>query len=511
MTRPAVLYFVATLVSSSAIAQQAVYVEKLSVAAPSRLDWMYPLVGRSPADQPDGLLEDYSSRAQKYEFYGPAQEEPGRSYPLILFVSPSDGPVGWRHFGPACQRYGVLFAGPHDAGNGRPLAERVRITLDVLDDVRRRYDVDPERTYIGGFSGGAFVAAQIAWHLPEHFGGLIAIGHVVHPPAKNWHLHRVRERLSVAMICGGREPICDMVEKLNGPLHEALRIRTSYYAVPGLRHVMPSAAVCERAFEWLEQDVAARDRFAAQYPAGSMGSPRPREEWATLLLAEAKVRLAAPDIAYTGIVQLEWIKKRWPDLPEADEAGKLLEGLASQDEHAWRKGRDTELRDWLRVHAEVHDAYAHAKLDGRSGHTRFEAARVAIEHWQRLLELPEDADAKTEIQERIASLEEVIASAPPPAKARPRPGGRVTFQGITTVRQLVDFLTGAFGEHGFEFTLDEEAIAEAGVSLDVPLEIQVDNASLEGLLEAALEPAGLDFRRRGNSFQIGPKAAAQPR
>ena len=170
-----------------------------------------------------------------------------------------------------------------------------------------------------------------------------------------------------------------------------------------------------------------------------------------------------------------------------------------------------ELRDWLRAHAEVHEAYAGAKLDGRDGYTRFEAARAAIEHWQRLDELTADANAKADIQARIASLEEIVASAPPPAKARPRPGGRVTFQGTTTVRQLVDFLTGAFGDHGFEFTLDEEAIAAAGVSLDAPLDVQVENASLERLLEAALEPAGLEFRRSGNSFRIGPKAAARPR
>src|SRR5688500_18814451 len=87
MTRLATSCLIVTLAASPAIAQQAVYVEKLPVAAPTRLDWMYPLVGHSPADELDGLLEDYSSRAQKYEFFGPAQAEPGRSYPLILFIS----------------------------------------------------------------------------------------------------------------------------------------------------------------------------------------------------------------------------------------------------------------------------------------------------------------------------------------------------------------------------------------------------------------------------------------
>lgn len=510
MTRPAILSLAVILSALRADAQQAVYVEKLAVQAPTRLDWMYPLLERSPAEEPDGLLDDYSSRAQKYEFYGPAQADVGRSYGLILFVSPSDRPVGWRHFGAACRRHGVLFAGPHDAGNGRPFAERVRITLDVLDDVRRRYHVDPERTYIAGFSGGAAVAARIAYHLPECFGGLIAIGHAVHPPAENWHVDRVRDRLGVVLLCGERERISDVAIKLHGPLHEALGIRTSYYAVPELRHVMPSAAVGERALQWLDQDAAARGRFAEKYPAGSIGQPRPREEWAAMLLDEAKDRLAAPGTVYTGVVQLEWITRRWPDLPEADQAGKLLEGLAAEKEHAWRRERDAQLRDWLRAHAEAHEAYANAKLDGRSGHTRFEAARAAIGYWRRLAEASENEDERTAIRERIESLEEIVASAPPLAKARPLPGGRVSFQGTTTACQLVEFLTGAFADRGFEFTFDEEAIAAASISLDEPLEVQVEGVSIKELLEAALEPAGLSIYRRGNAFHIVPRDTKRP-
>jgi hypothetical protein len=510
MTRLSLSVLAASIAVSPAHAQQAVYVPELAVEAPTRLDWIYPLLGHSPPDEPEGLLDGYSSRAQKYEFYGPPAADAGRSYPLILFASPSDSPVGWKHFGPMCQRHGVLFAGPREAGNGRPLPERVRVTLDVLDDVRRRYQVDPERTYIAGFSGGAAVASRIAYHLPEYFGGLVVIGHILDPPSERWHWHRVRDRLSVALICGGREPIRDVVEKLQAPLHEALGIRASSYAVPSLGHAMPSSAVCERAYQWLEQDVASRERFAGQYPAGSFGVPCTREEWAEKLLDEAKGRLAAVENTYEGAVQLDWIARRWPDLPQAAEAAMLREDLLTDDDPSWRTGRGAEDRQWLLAHAQVCEAYANAKLDGRSGHTRFEVARAAIGHWRKLAAATADETEREEIGQRIASLEEIVARAPPPAKAKPLPGGRVTFHGSMSVRQLLDFLSEAYGQRGFEFPADEEAIAAAGLSLDAPLDLHVEKATLEQLLEAALDPAGLTFRRRGNSFRIVPADAVRP-
>ena len=62
--------------------------------------------------------------------------------------------MGQRFLREACAKSGFILAGPRAAGNRCPIRKRVRIVLDVLDDVRRRYRTDPDRTYIAGFSGG---------------------------------------------------------------------------------------------------------------------------------------------------------------------------------------------------------------------------------------------------------------------------------------------------------------------------------------------------------------------
>src|SRR5262249_17990819 len=98
-----------------------------------------------------------------------------RLWPLVLCVSPGDGPCGWPDFESICRSQGVIFASPMNTGNNQPFAKRARIVLDVLDDVRRRIAIDPNRVYLSGMSGGGRVAARVAYGLPEACAGVMPI------------------------------------------------------------------------------------------------------------------------------------------------------------------------------------------------------------------------------------------------------------------------------------------------------------------------------------------------
>src|SRR6266699_649079 len=73
--------------------------------------------------------------------------------------------LGWEFVASGCGKEALKLRADFD-----PLGQRVRIVLDVLDQVRRDYRVDPDRTYLSGFSGGGRVACTIAFALPEYFG-----------------------------------------------------------------------------------------------------------------------------------------------------------------------------------------------------------------------------------------------------------------------------------------------------------------------------------------------------
>ena len=119
------------------------YQAKVSVSAPTRLDWTFALSNRSLEKVPDGWLPgDYDSTKQSYEIFVPPRPDKKKLLPVVVFISPGDGPAGWKQFEKPCKQLGMIFVGVRGAGNDCPAKKRVRIVLDVLDDVRRTYPTD---------------------------------------------------------------------------------------------------------------------------------------------------------------------------------------------------------------------------------------------------------------------------------------------------------------------------------------------------------------------------------
>src|SRR6266480_1716891 len=90
---------------------------------------------------------------------------------LMLACWLAVGNLGFTQTAPADRK----VAAPYGAGNSTPAGQRARIILDVLDDVRRQYAIDPDLTYLTGFSGGGRMACAIGFALPEYFGGVIPL------------------------------------------------------------------------------------------------------------------------------------------------------------------------------------------------------------------------------------------------------------------------------------------------------------------------------------------------
>src|SRR5258708_6417786 len=147
------LCVVLMLAGSPALAPAQGYQPSVTVAAETRLDWIFALANQSLTQAPTEWLGDYRSADQRYELFVPTNLDRKKPASLVLFISAGAQPAGWKQFQQLCQRHGIIFASAFDAGNDCPLKRRVRIVLDVLDDVWRQYPVDPDRTYLGGFSG----------------------------------------------------------------------------------------------------------------------------------------------------------------------------------------------------------------------------------------------------------------------------------------------------------------------------------------------------------------------
>jgi pimeloyl-ACP methyl ester carboxylesterase len=384
------------------------YHAKVKVTAPTRIDWTFALTNRSLVNPPADWVGDYDSKAQQYELFVPRRQTK-KPLPVILFISPGNEPMGWKRFERLCMQQGILFAGPRGAGNNCPPKKRVRIVLDVLDDLRRHYPIDTDRTYLAGFSGGGRIACAIAFALPEYFGGVMPMCASGDLREESWLRQRVRDRLSVALLTGEKDFNRGEVERLRGPMFKEVGVTARVWVQPGMGHDISSEKVLLEALRWLDARAAQRQLEAKRHPAARMeGDAVPsRENQAKALFAEAKKRLDDPKTLYSGLMQLQGCMQRWPDLKAGAEAKKILLEYESRPDKPWEKEDIAEQRRFLIAQARALDAYASGDLPSQYAKMRPDMARQAMQLWQKVLADRPDSDAGREAKKRIPVLEKL--------------------------------------------------------------------------------------------------------
>jgi hypothetical protein len=386
------------------------------VKQPTRLDWEFAAGAFGP--EAVRLPAEYHSALQTYQLFVPPAYKPGRAAGLVLFVSPGDDPLGWGAWQKVCEERDLFFAAAYGAGGSAPPGRRVRILLDVLDDVRRRYTIDPAHTYLAGFDNGAPIACAIVFALPEYFAGAVAISGGAAPFRLDYLRHRARDRSSVAVVAGADDPHRGEVEKSFFPLLQDLGIRSRLWLIPKVGHALPSPEVVAAVQGWLAADVPRLRDDARDHP-GLVVAPEEtltKRAAAEKLLAEAEAEMHKPDGLYRRTALLLGIVSRWDGTDAAERARNLLREIHDDPERRRRlaeQGGPEERRTML----------AQARALDRLGDA--EAAQVA---WAQLAKLhggtPEGAVAAAEAK-RLAAI----------ATATPFLG--VQFIGQTTVVQSV--------------------------------------------------------------------------
>lgn len=404
-------------------AQEVGYQKEVTVRRATRLDWVFALSNQSRVDPPAEWLEGYDSAAQRYESYIPPMTKAGSKskaskaatrdgLPLILFISAGDEPAGWSQLQAVCQQQGIAFASPFGAGNGTPTPRRVRIILDVLDDLRQRQAIDPDRTYLAGFSGGGRIACAIGFALPELFGGVMPVCASGDLREETWLRHRAVDRLSVALITGPDDFNRGEIERFRGPQLNDVGVRTRVTVVSKLGHAIPDAKAFGKVIEWLDAGAAERRKLALKYPASRVMKEEvpSREAAAQSLLDEGQKRLKEPQTLYSGLMQLQGVMQRWPDLGVADEAKQILSEYDARQERPWDADDIAEQRKYLLARARALTAYATGDLPEQYAKQRKDMLQAAINLWMQVIEDGQDpkgvADGKKhlpELQKRLST------------------------------------------------------------------------------------------------------------
>jgi hypothetical protein len=329
-------------------AQEKGFQPERRVKSPSRVEWEFA------ADPTATVPAVYDSRRQRYQLYVPGDYAPTRAWPLVVFVPPGDDPTGWRAWKVPCEDAGCLFASPFAAGNGCPPAQRLRLVLDVLDDVRREYRIDPEQTYLAGQGRSVEPAARLATAYPEYVAGLVAINADVPLPGMPHLRHRMRDRLSVALVADKADPARARQEKYLAPLLSDLGVRARLWLEEDGPGRAPSPRTLADVLEWLREDLKRRRADAAAAGLDAAETPT-RRLLAERSVAAAEKELGDPAKLARAAARLEWVAARCGEAPGTEKAAELLRGLKEDDVRGrlLLKQTDAELRAHLKARAKA--------------------------------------------------------------------------------------------------------------------------------------------------------------
>lgn len=197
---------------------------------------------------------------EAFDMYVPANASDTGAYGLLVWVPSQEdypAPAAWIK---ELDRRGIIYVAARRSGNAhRVLDRRIPLALHAAENVMQRYPVDPERVYVGGFSGGSRTALKLAVGYPELFrGALLNAGsdvfggkELVLPSAGLTELLQARSRF--VYVTGVRDMPNKRMDEASRASADARCIGNVHTLwMPGVEHAPPDSRNFSRAMALLD-------------------------------------------------------------------------------------------------------------------------------------------------------------------------------------------------------------------------------------------------------------------
>jgi len=263
--------------------------------------------GRTLKGQPIKLGDE------RFSIYLPSQH-PAKGFGLLVFVPPwQDGrlPPGWST---VLDRHGTIFVSALKSGNEENVFNRREpLALLAAGNVMALYPVDPERIYIGGFSGGARSALRLALGYPDLFRGALLnagsdpIGDRDIPLPPRELFGRFLTSTQIVYVTGERDAEHATDDSLSlRSLHQWCMFNTDSQTELRTGHVVASASSLSRALGYLEEGAHPDTAKVAACSSGIEAELAQRLQSAEALInagrrADAEKQLRSIDERFGGL------------------------------------------------------------------------------------------------------------------------------------------------------------------------------------------------------------------
>ena len=385
---------------------------RIPVTQPNRFDlrWAAPpsVLADMPKEAPRGFVESYQLLLPQ----GFAVDQPQG---LVLHVSNSSLPNDHLAWQAVCHKHKLIYACPVGIGDEVQLGLRLKTALAVLDDLRQKIHLDPDRIYVAGVGNGALVATMIAYGYPEFVGGVVAIGKATSLRAEPFMRDRVRERLSIALLAGQGDPDRHELERVRAKVLEQSDMTYKFTLVPQLpANTLPPPLVLDGTMAWLESNRAKRAQWAGRFPPTRIvgpGTPSP-EDWAAALVEEGKFRLQH-NRTDEGISLLEGVLCRWPTTPAAKDAKAALETHDAKGKRPWAEWHALRQRQHFVREATALDEYVKTVAAIRGLKLTPGLVEATIAMYEQVITFGPETREADRASKRIEELKRLLARAKP--------------------------------------------------------------------------------------------------
>ena len=190
----------------------------------------------------------------EWQLYVPHSYDPSRPAGVLVFISPSPSWSGSRKsYNDLLEEKNLIWAGVLRAGDATPLNERMMKSLLTPTVLSKDYALDPQRIYVGGFSGGSQVATLLSTGKPGLFKGGMFVGGAIFwgdkpPPG----IDLVRQNRYV-FITGSNDVALQTVRRTAGSYRNAGVVNTKLIIMPNEKQEMPGPLYLREAVEYLDQ------------------------------------------------------------------------------------------------------------------------------------------------------------------------------------------------------------------------------------------------------------------
>lgn len=190
----------------------------------------------------------------EWQVYVPPSYDPARPAGLLVYISPTPSgeiPRGWKS---VLDEHNVIWIGADRSGNTELVARRVLFAIIAPTAIRRQYQIDAERVYLTGLSGGGKTASMVATDQAQLFRGAIYNCGVEFWDKEPERLELIRQNHYV-FVTGTYDQALKPTKRAYRAYRKAGVLNSLLMVIPKMTHRNPDSYEFEDALEYLDSRV----------------------------------------------------------------------------------------------------------------------------------------------------------------------------------------------------------------------------------------------------------------